>query len=128
MCSFKTWLQMLRLSTKENENSSRCYREKLWRFTNRTTFFSRTDGPSWNLCIPRHSTMDNATGILKERRYFQGVHLATDHSMINVRNLCNDYGSSILYEPQEEVSYERNVYPTFFFRNPKIKNKETLFL
>ena len=49
-------------------------------------------------------------------------------SMINVRNLWNDYSSSILYEPQEEVSYERNVYPTFFFRNPKIKNKETLFL
>lgn len=38
----------------------------------------RLGGPSWNLCIPRHSTADNATGILKERWYFQGVHLAID--------------------------------------------------
>lgn len=36
-------------------------------------------------------------------------------SMINARDLCNDCGSSMLHEPQEEVSYERNVCLTVFF-------------
>lgn len=31
------------------------------------------------------------------------------------------------YEPQEEVSYEKNIYPTFFFRNLKIKTKDAIF-
>jgi len=58
---------------------------------------------------------DNATGIFKERRYFQSVHFATlIVSMINGRDLCNDCGASMRHELQGRRNFLWKNVPIFF--------------